>query len=294
MTSPNTHESHAVLEQVARAAGLEIEGAEPIRLAENDIWRLPGRVVVRIARPGQESAATQEVAVARWLRQCGVAAVRPMDIEQPITADGRAATFWEELPPHRAGGPSNLAPLLRQLHSLPEPPFRLQEMDPFVRIADRIKAARSVNDDDQTWLFRRLDALKEAWQNLPTGLPRCVIHGDAWGGNVAVTNSGDVLLDFERSAYGIPEWDLTSTAVAADTFGKVSETAYADFCEAYGHDVMKWPGYPILRGIRELRLVSFAFQTADQDQSMTDQAFYRLACIQGRYGARPWKWQAVA
>lgn len=294
MTSPRTQESYAVLEEVAQIAGLRIKGAAPIRLAENDIWRLPDRVVARIARPGQEAAAAREVAVTRWLRERGVPAVHPLDIQQPITVAGRAATFWEELPPHRPGDSSNLAPLLRQLHGLPKPPFELEEMDPFVRIADRIKAARSASEEDQSWLLRRLDELKEAWRDLPPGLPLCVIHGDAWGGNVAVTANGDVLLDFERTAYGHPEWDLTSTAVAADTFGKVSNAGYASFCEAYGRDVMKWAGYPILRGVRELRLVSFAFQTADHDRSAKEQASFRLACIQGRHGPRPWKWQAVA
>ncbi|WP_405814658.1 aminoglycoside phosphotransferase family protein [Streptomyces sp. NBC_01390] len=77
-------------------------------------------------------------------------------------------------------------------------------MDPFVRIADRIEAARSVNANDQIWLLRRLDDLREAWRDLPPGLPQCVIHGDAWGGNVAVTANGDVLMDFERCAYGPP------------------------------------------------------------------------------------------
>ncbi|MFD4576352.1 phosphotransferase enzyme family protein [Streptomyces sp. NPDC058417] len=294
MTSPRTHDSYAVLEKVAQAARISIEGAEPIRFGENDIWRLPRRVVVRIARPGQEAAATREIAVTRWLSQSGVPAVRPLDIEQPITADGRAATFWEELPPHRAGDSSNLAPLLRQLHDLPRPRFTLDEMDPFVRIADRIGDARSLGETDRAWLLARLKDLKVAWRQLPPGRPRCVIHGDAWGGNVAVTVRGDVLMDFERSAYGHPEWDLTSTAVAAHTFGKISSIAYGRFCEAYGHDVMTWAGYPTFRDIRELRLVSFAFQAADQDPSMRKEALYRLACIRGIHGARPWRWQAVA
>lgn len=294
MTSPRTQESYAVLVEVAQVAGLRLEGATPIRLAENDIWRLPGRIVVRIARPGQEAAAAREVAVTRWLRERGVPAVHPLDIEQPITMEGRAVTFWEELPPHGPGDSSHLAPLLRQLHGLPKPPFVLEEIDPVVRIAARIQAARSISEEDQVWLLSRLDELTEAWRDLPLGLPRCVIHGDAWGGNVAVTADRDLLLDFERTAYGPPEWDLTSTAVAADTFGKVSSAAYARFCDVYGHDVMRWAGYPILRGIRELRLVSFAFQTADQDLSVKDQASFRLACIQGRHGARPWRWQAVA
>lgn len=59
MRSPHTHESYAVLQKVVQTVGMGIEGAESIRLAENDIWHLPGRVVVRIARPGQEAAAAR-------------------------------------------------------------------------------------------------------------------------------------------------------------------------------------------------------------------------------------------
>lgn len=94
-------------------------------------------------------------------------------------------------------------------------------------------------------------------------------------------------MDFERTAVGPPEWDLTSSAVAADTFSKISRAAYTKFCEAYGHDVMEWAEYPTLRDIRELRLTSFALQTASDDPSDLERAQYRLACIRGLTGTRP-------
>lgn len=62
MTTTHTGESFAVLEEVADAAGLSADGAEPIRLAENDLWKLSNDVVVRIARPGQDEVAAREVA----------------------------------------------------------------------------------------------------------------------------------------------------------------------------------------------------------------------------------------
>ncbi|MEW2401347.1 aminoglycoside phosphotransferase family protein [Streptomyces sp. NPDC046862] len=294
MTPSRIQESFGVLEKIVQAAGLNPDGAEPIRLAENDLWRLPGQVVVRVARRGQSAAAAREVHVTRWLAKNRVPAVRPLDMEQPLTVDGRTATFWEELPSHRAGDESDLAPLLRRLHELPIPPLALGEIAPFVRIADRINSAQFVSQEDQEWLLRRLAELQAAWTELPPGLQRCVIHGDAWGGNTAVTSSGAFLLDFERTAVGPPEWDLTSTAVAADTFGKLSRPAYAKFCEAYGHDVMDWAGYPTLRDIRELRLTSFALQTANDDSAMLEQARYRIACVRGLAGPRPWGWKAVA
>lgn len=293
MTSPRIQESFSVLTKIVQTIGLTSDGADPIRLAENDLWRLPGQVVVRIARPGQAAAAAREVRVTRWLAEHGVPAVRPLGIDQPVTVDGRTATFWEELPPHRAGDQSDLAPLLRRLHQLPPPPFTLGEVAPFVRIAERIREAEAASQEDRAWLLRRLEELQAAWTELPPGLRRCVIHGDAWGGNTAVTISGVFLMDFERTAVGPPEWDLTSTAVAADTFGKISRPAYVKFCEAYGHDVKEWAGYPTLRDIRELRLTSFALQTANDNPAALDQARYRLACIRGLMGPRPWGWKSV-
>ncbi|MFF0125876.1 phosphotransferase family protein [Streptomyces mirabilis] len=292
--SPRIQESFDVLEKIVQAVGLSPNGAEPIRLAENDLWRLPGQVVVRIARRGQSAAAAREVQVTRWLAQNSVPAVRPLDMDQPVTVDGRTATFWEELPPHRAGDESDLAPLLRRLHELPSPPFTLGEIAPFVRIADRIKSAQSVSQEDRGWLLRRLEELQGAWKELPHGLQQCVVHGDAWGGNTAVTLNNVILMDFERTAAGPPEWDLTSTAVAADTFGKISRTKYSKFCEKYGHDVMEWAGYPTLRDIRELRLTSFALQTANDNPATLEQARYRIACVRGLAGPRPWGWKAVA
>lgn len=293
MTTTHTGESFAVLEEVAAAAGMSADGAEPIRLAENDLWKLASDVVVRIARSGQDEVAAREVAVARWLAENNVPAVRPLHREQPVHVRGRAATFWELLPPHRQGTEADLAPLLRRMHELPRPTFPIGQLQPFVRIAERLNAARCASEDDRTWLLRRLDELKEQWSRLPAGLPHCVIHGDAWGGNCAVIDEGALLLDFERTSMGPPEWDLTSTAVAFDTFGTLSVAQYADFSEQYGFDVRDWAGYPTLRGIRELRLVTFGLQTADQNPEALGQARYRIECVRGCHGARPWHWTAV-
>ncbi|MFZ3492151.1 phosphotransferase family protein [Streptomyces sp. 5.8] len=292
-TAERIAQSRAVLHDITAAAGLSSVDATPIRLAENDIWLLPHIAVVRIARKGQEMAAVREVAVARWLKQQNVAAVRSLPVQQPVYAAGRAATFWEELPPHRPGTEAELAPLLRDLHQLPIPDLELGTLDPFVRISERLEASATPSADDRAYLLDRLDDLRARWDQLPAGLPRCVIHGDAWGGNCAVTREGAVLLDFERTSLGPPEWDLTSTAIAVDTFGSLSQAAYADFATAYGHDVRAWEGYPVLREIRELRLTTFALQIADQDQSAAIQARHRIECLRGRYGARPWNWQPV-
>jgi aminoglycoside phosphotransferase (APT) family kinase protein len=116
---------------------------------------------------------------------------------------------------------------------------------------------------------------------------------DAWGGNIVATAAGPVVLDLERFAYGPPEWDLASIAVDHFTFGSLSDAEWAAFCHRYGSDVTQWAGYPILRDARELRKVTFAAQMAATNPALEENARYRLACIRGLHGPRPWYWKPV-
>ncbi|MFC8661884.1 phosphotransferase [Streptomyces sp. NPDC057199] len=294
MTQSRTEASRTVLEAAVGKTDLSARGAEVIRLSENELWRLPGGVVARITRAGQQAAARREIAITRWLAEHDVPAVVPLAVEQPVYVDERAVTFWQELPSHRQGRTADLASLLRGLHGLPIPAFEVGDLDPFVRVETRLAQARSLPDDDHAWLLARLAELRIAWADLSTGLPRCIVHGDAWRGNVAVIANGKrILMDFERASVGRPEWDLTSTAGALDTFGSISRDEYLAFCHAYGHDVRTWDGYPVLLGIRELRQVSIAVLLSEGNPVVAEQARYRIACVRGQCGPRPWAWEAV-
>ncbi|MFD4258732.1 phosphotransferase family protein [Streptomyces sp. NPDC058534] len=293
MTAPAPID-RAVLEDACATAGFDVTGAEPIRRAENAIWRLSGGKVARVARPGQDAAAVREVEVARWLERNDVAAVRALDVQQPITAaGGHPVTFWQELPPHESGTVADVVKLLKQLHALPKPDLDLGCLDPFVRVADRIDASSTLNEDDRQWLRDRLENLRNRWGSRPSGLPECVVHGDAWVGNVAVTEDGPVLLDFERASFGPPEWDLVSTAVKLTTTGAVSTAEYGEFCDAYGTDVTEWEGYELLAGVRELRMTTYAAQHAASHADWQEEAQHRVDCLRGRVGAPPWKWKGI-
>lgn len=284
----------SVLEDACATVGFDPSGAEPIRLAENAIWRLPGGAVARIAQPGQDVAAAREVEVARWLEENDVPAVRTLDVPQPVTAvGGHPVTFWQELPPHKNGTVADVVRLLKQLHALPKPDLDLGVLDPFVRIADRIDAARTLSDDDRQWLRDRLDDLKNRWTSRPAGLPECVVHGDAWVGNVARTAAGPLLLDFERVSLGPPEWDLVSTAVKLTTTGAVSSEEYSAFCDFYGTDVTEWEGYELFAGARELRMTTYAAQHAATHAEWQEEAQHRVDCLRGRAGSPPWQWKGI-
>ncbi|RMI33579.1 phosphotransferase enzyme family protein [Nocardia stercoris] len=298
--SPDLHDpdTKSILETACGRVGLDCARSELLRLGENAIYRLPGGVIARISRPGQRTAAQREVDVSRWLEMSSIPAVQLISgREQPVVVDDRAVTFWKELPPHRHGTSSEVAAVLKRLHTVAPPTsFTLGEVSPFVRLDERIGAATVLSDDDRRWMYRHLTELQQRWTELPEGLPWCVIHGDAWVGNVVATDTGQViLLDLERTSIGPPEWDLVHTAIKWLSFGWITEVDYQRFSTTYGHDVTAWPGFELLRDIREFRMTTMALQTASVQPRWQAQAALRLRSIQGARGPRPWsEWQALA
>ncbi len=264
---------------------------------ENVLYRLDGAIVARISRPGQLAAGRREVDVANWLQESGLAAVRVVPrIDQPVVIDQRTVTFWRELPPDRHGTSAEVAAVLRKLHDLAPPTsFDPGPLEPFVRLEARIEAASTVSPSDRDWLREHLAELRERWAHLPAGLPWCVVHGDAWVGNVVATDDGEVvLLDLERTSLGPPEWDTVHTAIKYSSFAQITAAQYRAFCDVYGHDVTTWDGFELLRDIREFRMTCMAAQTAVTTPADRSQADHRIACLRGKLGPRPWSgWRAV-
>jgi aminoglycoside phosphotransferase (APT) family kinase protein len=264
-------------------------------VGENAIFAVGGGVIVRVSRTGQMGAATREVDMARWLKSNGISAVTPLDVVQPIEVEGRPVTFWCELPEHRPGRPAEVARMLRALHDLVVPvEFTLGQLDPFVRLDERLSVADTISAADRAWLEVHLAELRQAMDALPVGRGACVVHGDAWAGNVVVTGSGDVvLLDLERCSWGPPEWDLVSTAMKWTSFASISMSEYRAFCRVYGYDVTQWSGYDVLRDVRELRMCSYVLQLASAGvQGSRAEAEHRVRCLRGDRGPRPWRWTA--
>lgn len=292
-----TNTTAEVLWSACAVAGLDAGRAELVRSSENAVYRLPGGVVVRIGRPGQLGPAEDEVSIARWLDGAGVPAVQVLPgVDQPVDVDGRPVTFWRELPPHAHGTPAQVAAALRRLHALPRPTtFDLPPLAPFVRLAERIDGATTLPDDDRSWMSTHLAGLRDRYAQLPAGLPLCVVHGDAWIGNVVSTDDGRVVfVDLERTAFGPPEWDLVHTAIKHRSFGWIDADQYGEFADTYGHDVTDWDGFEVLRDIREFRMTCMAVQLAATDLVYRDQTAHRLACLRGQLGPRPWGgWHAV-
>ncbi|MBM7773120.1 aminoglycoside phosphotransferase (APT) family kinase protein [Actinokineospora baliensis] len=260
--------------------------------------RLADGWVVRIGAFGTQDSACRQLAVARWLAEVGVPAVEAHpDPDQPVVVDGRPVTVWRELPDHRRGRPREIANALRSLHDQPIPGgLGLLPLNPVAGLSDRVDAAHTLTESDRGWLRDRITRLAGDYADLPRGLPHRVLHGDAWPGNIVTTTTGvptTLLIDLERVSVGPPEWDLVSTAIKRFSFGTITGDEYAEFTGGYGHDVTNWPGYRLLRDLRETRMTCWLAARAARDADLHREAGHRIACLRGLHGPRPWTWAST-
>lgn len=282
----------AVLREACRRAGLTPENSELLRIGENAIYRLPAdRIVIRIARSADRMGrAARELCVARWLAEAGVPAIGVHDVgSQPLLVDGYPVTFWREVSGGELLSPqADLARLLAAFHGLDECPCGLPDLEPLARVDGRIAAATTVDDDTREFLSSRATELAKALPGLEYVLPCGPIHGDAHVGNLLV-NRGQVLLsDFEVVSIGPREWDLLPTAIAVSRYG-LAEERYDAFAADYGFDVRTWPGFPVLREVRELGMTTWLMQNIGESPEAAAEFGVRYGSLREGDVDRRWK-----
>lgn len=285
--------SASILVAACSDAGLSVEGAELIRLGEHAVYRLRDRVVARVARAAvYEAEARREIEVARWLEAVEFPAPRALPIEQPVRADGSVVTFSESVADTTIyGSTTDVAKLLRRLHELDPPPatFDLPPLQPFGRVQRRIEEGHLATED-RAFLRSRLGDLQQAYEGLKFTLPPGAIHGDASVGNVIRHRDGyPVLIDLDSFATGPREWDLALTATYYDSFGWHTAEEYQEFVDVYGFDVMEWPGFPTLREIRELIMVSWLSQKAAENDETAAELRRRVEDLRTGASRRGWQ-----
>ena len=121
-------------------------------------------------------------------------------------------------------------------------------------------------------------------------LPPGVIHGDASIGNVLRDYHGNpVVIDLDGFAIGPREWDVVLTAMYYDSFGWHTREEYETFVQIYGFDIMTWPGYPVLREIREFLMVTWVIQKAGESEQIAAEARKRIAALRTGASRRDWQ-----
>ncbi|MEV6958003.1 aminoglycoside phosphotransferase family protein [Streptomyces sp. NPDC051207] len=262
--------------------------ARLLALGENAVFAA-GDLVVKVGRDAELlHRARRELAVAGWLAETGVPAVRAARPEA-LLVEGHPVTVWHRLPdPVRPAEPRDLAELLRLVHALPFPPFPLPPRDLLGGVERWLRlAGDAIDPADAAYLRERRDGFASAAAALTPRLPRGPMHGDALPRNVHVGPDGPVLVDLETFSTDLREHDLVVMALSRDRYGLPPE-AYESFVRTYGWDVREWDGCAVLRGARETASCAWVAQHAATNPKARAEFERRVASLRDGDSAVRW------
>ncbi|MEU9910886.1 aminoglycoside phosphotransferase family protein [Streptomyces sp. NPDC051001] len=254
-------------------------GARLLALGENAVFAA-GDLVVKVGRDAELlDRARRELAIAAWLAEAEVPAVRAAEPEA-LLVEGHPVTVWHRLPdPVRPAEPRDLAELLRVVHALPSPAFALAPRELLGGVERWLRlAGDAIDPADAAYLRQRRDGFAAAAAALTPQLPPGPIHGDALPRNVHIGPDGPVLMDLETFSADLREHDLVVMALSRDRYG-LPAAAYESFTEAYGWDVREWEGCGVLRGARETASCAWVAQHAPVNPAALAEFERRVASL---------------
>jgi aminoglycoside phosphotransferase (APT) family kinase protein len=277
-----------VAEAACREVGLDATGAVLMRHQTNAVFRLVTEpVVVKVVRPGIRHTRDM-VKLVQWLVGQGVPSVALLEkIRQPLQLAGCAVTLWHYLPQERAISAADIAGPLRALHELPPPPMKVPELDALGAIHHSIQVSRLLSTEERESLLRHWKRLVDLVPQLRYSAGPQLIHGDPQHRNTLWDNEygRPVLCDWESAALGHVEWDLVTIDVHCRRFG-FAEQDYVDFCQRYGRDIRDWDGYPVLRDLRELRMITTNARKSAVGSPEAVEVHRRIAALRGESNDR--------
>ena len=105
-----------------------------------------------------------------------------------------------------------------------------------------------------------------------------------------ISRGKPILIDFERFAWGQPEWDLSMTATEFATAGWWTPEEYSEFAEAYGYDVMEWrDGFDVLQSVHEIKMTTWLMQNVNVSKEVADEYRVRMKTIRGEDRSTQWR-----
>ncbi len=288
------NDSRDVLERACAIARIDATGARLLRVGSNAVYRLKAPIIARVSRPGADASHVRgTVAVARWLESAGYPAGRAVNVDQPVVTGQQIVTFWEAVSDDgdQYASTAEVAEVLLKLHMLTAPEdLHLPELAPFASVPQRIEASTWLSSQDRAFLTSMLAQTQSAYAGLEFALPPGVIHGDASIGDVLRDGHGHpVVIDLDGFAVGPREWDLALTAIYYDTFGWHTREEYRDFVRVYGFDIMAWPGYRVMRAVREFLMVTWVIQKAAESGQAAAEAAKRIAALRTGASRKDWR-----
>jgi aminoglycoside phosphotransferase (APT) family kinase protein len=294
----------AAIAALARRFGVEARDARPLRTHDATTVLLQHEhLVIRLVPTSEETKkrANRAVSLASWLVGQDFPSVRPA-APAPIVLPGRIATVWHEVPPHPAGSSlvmnAALGRLVRELHTLPPPPFTMPGVDPLARLraALQLDAGRPVPvlmPADSRFLEDRAGELANRYAAMQFPLGVGLIHNDAHAGNLVpdpASRHGYLLTDWEGAARGPRELDVVLVGAPGSRFGDSADERAA-FVAGYGYDIATWPQHQALRDIRDLHALAAYIRVAPDKPAALAQLRVRIDSI--RTNDHTVRWAAV-
>lgn len=263
-----------------------------LQMSNNAIFAAPkAGAVIRITRSRALGArAAKAAALGSWFADVDAPTIRLSTLapQQPVDADGLAATVWVYIPP-MAPKPdvTDLGSTLRAFHQLGTPPFDLPEWNPVGDTRLRITDAEALDSTEREFLLEWCDRLEPHIIRLNEEQPPSLVHGDAHVGNLLrETVDRVVLCDFDATSTGPWQFDLVAVPVGEVRFGRPG--AHARLAAAYGYDVTEDPAWPVLRQARELKMVAGALPRMATSAAIRREFKTRLESIKSRDDTQRW------
>jgi aminoglycoside phosphotransferase (APT) family kinase protein len=286
-----TETDDVILRIACDLAGLGHTTATPLHRHATSIWLLPDDgLVARISRsPDDRDRVGTAVAITRWLAAQGFPATEPADVDQPVEAAAASVTFWRYYPQNNrpAPGAAPLGGLLRRLHQLPEPPVQLADYVPLARLGTALESDTPLAADDRAWLAEHRRQLLDGYRELDSELGVGWIHGDAYPGNTLWDGDRVLLGDWDEVARGPRELDLVNTHQGV-RLGRTAAERQA-FTDAYSWDVTAWPGFAVLREMRDIHtLGAYIDRAAGGDEAAAAEVRYRVQTLRAGDTAARW------
>jgi aminoglycoside phosphotransferase (APT) family kinase protein len=192
-------------------------------------------------------------------------------------------TLWQKV----NGRPGNdhddlpiLGRMLAELHKK-EPPSWLRQWEPLRKVPkrlDEIDRQGMLPEQDRAFLRTVLRELSEevaVFAPSPAA-SRSMCHGDAHTGNmILLPGGGGVLVDWEDSSIGPPEWDLGETTMSWRRFG-LSTGLYHSFARAYGREFLESDAIDLMERVRELTATSWLLQNGGSSPEVLQEGKMRI------------------
>lgn len=281
--------TRVLLAAACRQAGLDPVGAELLRHQTNAVYRLAtSPVIVKIARPdyGQDDI-QRTVDLTRWLTSLDFPTVPLLDVDQPVITDGGVATFWQYLPQHQPIEAGDIAGPLRELHQLAPPDLPIPRLDAVAAIRYSLDRQQILNAAEHAFLRDRCQTLASELPLLQYEAAPVLIHGDPQHRNALWDAGQPVLCDWDSAVTGPAEWDLVTIEIHCRRFGHPA-SSYADFSRIYGRDIRDWPGYQVLKDLRELRMIATNARKSDPRSRAAAEVHRRIAQLRAEETAENW------